>query len=217
MACGTVFSQIQIEAVVFFVQTKLLHSLHQLAIVVFTLASADDLADAGNQTVHSGHRLVVVVHLHIECFDLLRIIGHEDRAFEDLLGQVTLMLGLEIASPGYFIFEFVVVLFQKFNCFGVGDMAEIRAGHMVQAFQQALVNEGIKEVHFFRRMLQNIADNIFQHCFRQIHIVLQICESHLRLDHPEFSRMAGGIGIFRTESRSEGVDVAEGLGESFAV
>ena len=176
-----------------------------------------EFADARNQTVHSGNSFVVVIHLHIEGFDFLRIVGYEYRTFEDLFGQVTLVLGLQVAAPGYLVFEFVVVLFQKFNGLCISYMCKIGICHMVQAFQQSLVHEGVEEIHFFRSVLQNVIDHVFQHRLGKIHIVLQVCESHLRLDHPEFSRMAGGVGVFRAEGRTKGVNVAECLGEGFAV
>ena len=56
-------------------------------------------------------------------------------------------------------------------------------------------------------MLQHIVDHIFQHCLRQIHIILQICKCHLRLDHPEFCRVAGRIGILSTEGRSKSINI----------
>ena len=52
---------------------------------------------------------------------------------------------------------------------------------------------------------------------RQNHIIVQICKSDLRLNHPELCCMAGGIGVFCTESRSERIDVTERLCISLTV
>ena len=127
------------------------------------------------------------------------------------------MLGLQIASPVYFVIEFVVVFLQKLDSLGVGYTAELRIYDMVQTLDQSLVHETVEELHFFRCMLHNVADDIFQHCLSKLHIVLQISESDFRLDHPELCCMAGGIGILCTEGRSEGVDVAECLCKGLAV
>ena len=43
--------------------------------------------------------LAVVVQAHIERLDLLRIVRDEHGALEDLLGEVTLMLGLKVDAP----------------------------------------------------------------------------------------------------------------------
>ena len=88
---------------------------------------------------------------------------------------------------------------------------------MVQTLDQSLVHETVEELHFFRCMLHNVADDIFQHCLSKLHIVLQISECDFRLDHPELSCVAGGVGILCTEGRSEGVDIAECLCKGLAI
>ena len=66
-------------------------------------------------------------------------------------------------------------------------------------------------------MLQHIGNDVLQHILLHTHQILQIGKSHLRLDHPELSGMAGGVGVFRAESGTKGIDVAEGHGEGLTV
>ena len=87
----------------------------------------------------------------------------------------------------------------------------------MQPVQQSLVDELIEEIHLLRRLFQHIADDVLQHRLGQIHIVLEICKGNLRLDHPEFGGMPCRVGIFRPERRSEGIDIAECLGERLAL
>ena len=54
---------------------------------------------------------------------------------------------------------------------GVGYTAELRIYDMVQTLDQSLVHETVEELHFFRCMLHNVADDIFQHCLSKLHIV----------------------------------------------
>ena len=54
-------------------------------------------------------------------------------------------------------------------------------------------------------------DDVFQHGFCQDHIIVQICKSNLRLDHPELRCMTGRVGVLCTEGRSECIDVTECL------
>ena len=96
-------------------------------------------------------------------------------------------------------------------------MAEFRIQHMVQTVQKSLVHEGVEEIHLLGSILQHILNDIFQHGLRKIHVVVQIRESTLRLNHPELRRVTGGIGILRAEGRPEGIDIAEGLGICLAV
>ena len=127
------------------------------------------------------------------------------------------MLCLQIAAPGHFIIKFIVGLFQKLNGLCIGNMGKLRVQHMVQPVQESLVNKGVEEVHLLRRILQHIADHIFQHSLCHLHIVLKICKSHLRLDHPELSRMAGSIGILCPECWTKGIDIPEGLCKGLSV
>ena len=99
MSCRTVLAQIKVELVVLFLESQLVDSCKELIVVVLSLASTDDLADARNETVNGCNRLSILVQFHVERLDLLRIIGYEYRTLVDLLGQVALMLGLQITAP----------------------------------------------------------------------------------------------------------------------
>ena len=217
VAGRAVFAQIQIEVVVFFLHAALFDAGQELLVVVFTLAAADDLADAGHEAVAGCHGLSVGVQLHVEGLDLLRIVGHEDGALEDLFGQKTLVFGLQVAAPEYLVGEAVVVRFEKLHGVGVADAAEVARPHVFQTFQQTLVHELVQEGHLLGRVLQHVADDIFQHGFRGVHVVFQVSEGHFRLDHPELRRVARGVRVLGAEGRPEGIDVAEGHGEGLAV
>ena len=127
------------------------------------------------------------------------------------------MLCLKVAAPEYLVVKFVIVLFQKLDRLCIGYMSELRIDHMVQAVQKSFIYKGIKEIHLLRSVLQHIADHIFQHILSKIHVIIQVCKRTLRLDHPEFSRMTGGVGVFCSESRSKSINVAECLSIGFTV
>ena len=109
------------------------------------------------------------------------------------------------------------MLFQKLDGFGIGDVAEIGGHDVVQALQQALVHELVKEAHLLGRILQNVGNDVLDHILSQTHIVGQIGKRDFRLDHPELGGVARGVGVFGAEGGAEGVDVAEGHGEGLAV
>ena len=127
------------------------------------------------------------------------------------------MLCLKVASPEYFVIEFVIVFLQKFNCFCISHMTKLRIHYMVQAIQKSFVDKGIEEVHLLRSILQHITDHVFQHVLCKIHIVIQIGKCTFRLDHPELSSMTRCIGVLRTESRSECINITECLCISLTV
>ena len=217
MAGGAVFSQVHVKAVVLLLQAHLLHALRQLFVIVLPLAAADDLADAGHQAVHSRHGLSVIVQLHIKCLDFLWIVCDKHRALEDLLSQVALMLCLQVCSPGNLVLELVVVFLQELHCLCVGHLCELGGHHIVEPVQESLVHKGVKEVHLLRRVLQHIVNDIFQHGLRQIHVVIKVRKSHLRLDHPELRRMPCSVGVLCPECGAEGIDIPESLGKGLAV
>src|SRR5437879_3388723 len=64
----------------------------------FTLAPADDFADAGHQQIHRRNGFPVVVRTHVEGFNLLRKIKNCDGTFEMLFGQPPLVLRLQVQT-----------------------------------------------------------------------------------------------------------------------
>ena len=48
---------------------------------------------------------------------------------------------------------------------------------MVQPLQQAFVHEGIEEIHFLRRALHHIGNDVLDHVLCQRHIVTQISQN----------------------------------------
>ena len=141
MAGRTVFTKIHVELIILCLHTQFFHTRCQLLIVVFSLASSDDLTDTRYQTVYCCHSLIVIIHLHIECFDILRIICYKYRTLKSLLCQITLMLCLKIHAPGYLVIEFVIVLLQHLNSFCISHSCEVRRYHILQTVDQTLIYE----------------------------------------------------------------------------
>ena len=61
MPVAAVLAQVEIELVALLAQTTFLHALQQYIVVILPLTAADDLTDAGYETVHSRHRPAVRV------------------------------------------------------------------------------------------------------------------------------------------------------------
>ena len=58
-------------------------------------------------------------------------------------------------------------------------------------------------------MLESIAYAIFDEILCQLHIVVDVVERNLRLNHPELRQVARSVGILSAERRSERIDCAE--------
>ena len=127
------------------------------------------------------------------------------------------MLSLQIDSPFHRVFEFFSALFQNFNGFGIADTSEFVRDDISKAIQKTFVHKRIEKCHFLRAALQHRIDNIFDHCFRSVHIVVEIGKGHLRFNHPELCCMTLRIGNLCPEGWSECIDIAEGHGKVFRI
>ena len=210
-------AEVQIPVVAGLVQTQLVHTGHELVVVLLTLAAADQLADAGHQHIGCSHGLAVGVLLHVEALDLLRVVGDEDGLLEHHLGQVALVLGLDVHAPLHGELELLVVLLQNLDGIGVADAAELAACHQLEALDEALVDELVEEGHLIGAVVQHIADDVLGHGLGGIHVAVQVAEGHLRLDHPELGGVAGGEALLGAESGAEGVHLAEGHGHGLGL
>ena len=88
---------------------------------------------------------------------------------------------------------------------------------MLQPLLQALVHEGVEEVHFVRALFHDVVDDILDHGLGGVHVVPQVGKGHLGLYHPELGGVALGVGVLRPEGGAEGVYIAEGHGEVLGV
>ncbi len=51
----------------------------------------------------------------------------------------------------------------------------------------------VEETDIVFAMLKSIVDAIFYELFREVHVVGNLIESHLRLHHPELRKMSGCV------------------------
>jgi len=127
------------------------------------------------------------------------------------------VLGLQIAAPLHLIVKLVVVLLQQLYRLGIAHSAEVGIGHVLQPLQEALIHKGVKEGHLVRALLHHGPDDMLDHRLGHVHVPGQVAKGHLRLDHPEFRGVAGGIGLLGPEGGTEGIYVAEGHSKGLGV
>ena len=70
-----------------------------------SLRSSDDFSDFREKHICSADCLAVLILLHVECLDVLRIVSKDYRLLEMLLHQVSLMFALQVHAPFYRVFE----------------------------------------------------------------------------------------------------------------
>src|ERR1700730_10945650 len=73
---------------------------------LLALAAADDLADPRCQHVHRRDCPAVGVQTHVEGFDVLRVVHHDDRLLRVFLGPIAFVLRLQAQWTGNSNFSF---------------------------------------------------------------------------------------------------------------
>jgi hypothetical protein len=96
---------------------------------------------------------------------------------------------------------------------GVAQALERPLDDELQALGQFLVDKLDEQSDLLRAMPDHVKGHGLEERLRQIHVALQIAKGHFGFDHPEFRRMARGVGILRPKGGSEGVHVRQGAGE----
>ena len=115
-----VAAQVEIPPVSLWVESLFFHSRFEHVEPLFALAAADDLAYAGHQHIHRAHGLSVVVDAHVKRFDGPRVIEEDHRSLENLFGQITLVLGLQVLAPSDRELKTFAGFFQPLDRLGVG-------------------------------------------------------------------------------------------------
>jgi len=99
--------------------------------------------------------------------------------------------------------------FKNLDTICIRQTYEIIFQYTLQTFNQAFVEHIVQELHIIRTVIQRPFHTIFDELFCQVHVVCNVVESHFRLNHPELCQVAGSVGVFGTERRTECVDSAQ--------
>ena len=188
---------------------QLLDACHELVVALLTLRSADNLTDIREKHVHCTHGLAVVVELHVEGLDLLWIICKDYRALEVLLHEIALVLALQVDTPLYRELKFLARLLENLDTLSVGKAHKVVVEHEVESLDKLLVVHLLKEFNIVAAVLKSIADAIFHKVLSKVHVVGNVVEGNLRLNHPELCQVARSVGVFGTECRSESINCAK--------
>ena len=73
------------------------------------------------------------------------------------------MLGLQIAAPFNRVFKIAVILFENFDCLGVGHSAEVGINNTLQTVDKTFIKESVEKCNFLRCIFKNVIYHEFQH------------------------------------------------------
>jgi len=184
---------------------------------LLALRASDDLAEARNEDVHGADGPAVLVELHIEGLDLLRVVGDDEGAADHLLGEEFLVLALEIAAPVGLELEGLGRLLELFYRVGIGEAREGGGDHLGEHVDETALDALVEEGEILGAIRQGDPRQVLEKVLGEVHVVDDVAEGHLGLDHPELGEMASRVGVLGPEGRAEGVDAAQGLAVSLDV
>jgi hypothetical protein len=97
-----------------------------------------DLADPRCEHVHRRDRPAVVVQPHVEGFDGLRVVHHDDRLLRVFLGQIALVLRLQVDAPLDREFELLVRPLEHLDRLAAIHMHEFRTDDPLELCDQRI-------------------------------------------------------------------------------
>ena len=127
------------------------------------------------------------------------------------------MLRLQVDAPFHGILEFLLGLQEDVDGLGVAQAHEIDLRDGLQPLDEPLVEHVVEELEVVHVVVQRVLHEVLDEILGEVHVVLDIVEGHLRLNHPEFGQVARGVAILGSERGTEGVDIAEGHGAQLAL
>ena len=95
------------------------------------------------------------------------------------------MLRCKVHAPVNGELELLAAFLQNLDSFGVGETHEVVLHHEVQTVYQLLVEVLVQEGDVVGAMLQGVVDAIFDEFLGEVHVVLDLVESNLRLVGPK--------------------------------
>ena len=116
------------------------------------------------------------------------------------------MLALQVNAPIHGEFKLLLGSLQDLDALGVGQAHERLLEDAVQALDEGIVVHLVEELQVVLAVLQRIVDAELDELLGQIHIVGDVIEGHLGLNHPELGQVARGVAVLSAEGGAKGVD-----------
>ena len=209
MGDGAVTAGVDVPLEVLPGHAELVYAGLQFLKIGFSFGAADDFSDLGEEDVHAADSAAVRVLLHVEGLDVLGEVYEDDGLLEVFFNQVTLVFALEVRAPVDGILKLDAVcdcLFKDFHGLRVCDLLEGDAKDALHALNEAFVVFLVQELEVVHAVVKGILHKVFHKFFGQGHVVIDVVEGHFGLNHPEFRKVTGSVGILCAESGAEGVD-----------
>ena len=130
------------------------------------------------------------------------------------------MLALEVGSPTDRELELCAILhgfLKDSDSIGVGQSLEFYSEHAAEPFDQPVIILVVEEGEVVHAVVKSVLDKVFDELLGEDHVVVNVVESHLGLDHPELCQVPWGVGVLRPEGWTESVDLTHGGGSELSL
>mmetsp|Transcript_42244 Transcript_42244/g.99192 ORF Transcript_42244/g.99192 Transcript_42244/m.99192 type:complete len:214 (-) Transcript_42244:1071-1712(-) len=208
-----VLAELAVPPILFLGKVHLLHACIQSVQALLSLGAADNFTNPRCENIHCSDCFAILIHAHVECFDILGIVVDNDSTFELLLREPAFVFCLQVCAPNRFVLKLcaiLVSLLQHLYCISVADAGiRLRGGELLQSLPYLLVNTQREEIQIRRTRLKHCSSTILEVVLCALHVIFNVSKSHLWLNHPKLRKMPGCVGGFGTESGSESVNISE--------
>jgi hypothetical protein len=100
------------------------------------------------------------------------------------------------------------------NGFSIGSFSERCVDQIFQILDMSRFPL-VQELKILFVVFENVADTELDVGFSTLHIIVEVREGQLRLNHPKFSNVPAGVRNFSSEGRAESVDIAQRAAKVF--
>ena len=84
-------------------------------------------------------------------------------------------------------------LLEEGDTFGIFHLTEVSVEDFVEFVENAFVDPLVEEIHLIWAVIKDVFDAVLDAGFDAFHIVIEISESKLWFNHPEFAGVTGGV------------------------
>src|SRR5574344_1728580 len=143
MRATSILTSIKIPPHILHRNLSAIYFTYQLIVVLLTYRTTDYLANLWEKNVSTLNSLVILIDLHIESLDILRIICHNNRLLEMMLYKETLMLAGKVNTPRYRIFKLLTIsdsLFKNLYTLSIRKAYKVLLQHTFKSLDKSLIN-----------------------------------------------------------------------------